>query len=52
VPIDVVFGKSYYLRCGIKMGALVGRPTLELVDYQTGKAEFENFEAKNSTNEQ
>ena len=47
VPIDVKIGKTYYLRCGIGMGAFVGRPKLELVDYKTGKVEFESFNAKN-----
>ncbi|MGQ1891794.1 hypothetical protein ACT29H_15240 [Thermophagus sp. OGC60D27] len=47
VPIDVKMGKTYYVRCGIKMGAIVGRPKLELVDSKTGKLEFESFKAKN-----
>jgi len=47
VPIDVKMGKTYYLRCGITMGAFVGRPKLELIDSRTGKAEFQSFKAKN-----
>lgn len=47
VPIDVKMGKTYYLRCGLSMGAFVGHPKLELVDSKTGKAEFESFKAKN-----
>lgn len=47
VPIDIKMGKTYYLRCGVTMGAFVGHPRLELVDGKTGKAEFESFEAKN-----
>lgn len=47
VPIDVKMGKEYYLRCGITMGAFVGRPKLELIDSKTGKLEFESFKAKN-----
>lgn len=46
VPIDIEFGKTYYLRCEVTMGALVGRPKLELVDNKTGKLEFESFKAK------
>lgn len=46
IPVDLVHGKEYYVRCGVKMGAFVGRPTVELVDYKTGKLEFESFEAK------
>ena len=47
VPINVKMGKTYYLRCGITMGAFVGHPKLELVDSKTGKIEFESFKAKN-----
>jgi len=47
VPIDVKMGKTYYLRCGITMGAFVGHPKLELIDSKTGKSEFESFKAKN-----
>lgn len=47
VPINVKLGKTYYLRCGISMGLFVGRPVLELVDYKTGKLEFEAFKTKN-----
>jgi len=48
LPIDVVHGKQYYLRCGIGIGAFVGRPTLEFVDYNTGRQEFESFDAKHT----
>ena len=47
IPIDIKIGQTYYLRCGIAMGAFVGRPKLELIDKKTGKAEFESFNAKN-----
>lgn len=47
VPIDIKMGKTYYLRCGITMGAFVGHPKLELIDIKTGKPEFESFKAKN-----
>lgn len=47
VPIDVKMGQTYYLRCGIKIGALVGRPDLELMNNKTGKLEFDSFKAKN-----
>lgn len=46
IPIDIKMGKTYYLRCGIAMGAFVGRPKLELIDSRTGKPEFESFKAK------
>lgn len=47
IPITIEKGKTYFLRCGIEMGFFVGKPTLELVDYKTGKKEFESFKAKN-----
>lgn len=43
LPINIKFGKEYYVRCGITMGAFVGHPKLELVDNQTGKAEFQSI---------
>lgn len=47
IPVNLKFGKEYYLRCSVKMGAFVGRPKLELVNNKIGKAEFESFKAKN-----
>ena len=47
VPITLKPGHTYYLRCGVKMGAFVGHPHLELIDNKTGKSEFESFNAKN-----
>ncbi len=47
IPVDIKYGKVYYIRCGIGMGFFVGQPTLELVDSKIGKAEFEAFNAKN-----
>ena len=46
VPIRIEPGHHYYLRCGIAMGLLVGRPTLGLVSSKIGKMEYESFEAK------
>lgn len=46
LPIEIQLGKEYYIRCGIKMGALVGRPKLEVVDSSIGKAEFEKIPLK------
>ncbi|MDC7217994.1 MAG: hypothetical protein PQJ28_03120 [Spirochaetales bacterium] len=43
IPIDIEMGRTYYIRCGIKIGFFVGQPSLELVDYSTGKNEFESF---------
>ncbi len=47
-PITIEHGRQYYLRCGIGMGAFVGRPKLELVDYVIGKQEFESISLKKS----
>lgn len=46
IPINIQFGQEYYLRCGVSMGALVGRPKLELVDNQLGKAEYQSTKIK------
>ncbi len=46
IPVDIEFGKEYYLRCGVSMGIFVGRPSLTLVDNLTGKTEFENLAGK------
>ncbi len=46
IPIDIEAGKHYYIRCSLGMGAFIGRPRLELVDWQTGKIEFESLNAK------
>nr|WP_319401431.1 hypothetical protein [uncultured Carboxylicivirga sp.] len=46
IPINVEPGKIYYLRCSVDMGIMVGRPSIELVDWQTGQNEYESFKAK------
>lgn len=43
VPVNVKFGKAYYIRCGITMGAFVGHPDIEILDNGTGKAEYESI---------
>lgn len=48
LPIKIEFGREYYIRCAVKMGVLVGRPSLELVDNITGKAEFEAVNIRES----
>jgi len=40
VPIDIEYGKAYYLRCKVNMGIMAGRPDLQLVDPATGKVEY------------
>jgi len=46
VPVSIFFGREYYLRCSIKMGAFVGHPYLELVDKEIGRTEFQSIETK------
>jgi len=45
VPVNFEPGREYFIRCGIKMGAVVGRPTLQLVDNKTGKVEFASIKS-------
>jgi len=46
LPIEIQAGKTYYIRCGITMGFFVGHPSIQLVDYMTGKNEFESIRPK------
>ena len=46
VPIDIQLGKEYYIRCGIGMGVMVGRPQIELVDRKTGSVEYNQIKSK------
>lgn len=46
LPINIELGKEYYVNCGIKMGALVGRPKMEIVDKSKGKPEFDKVPLK------
>jgi len=46
IPVNFEPGREYYVRCGIQMGVLVGRPTLQLVDKRTGSAEFNSIKTK------
>jgi hypothetical protein len=46
IPIEIEFGKEYYIRCGVSMGAFVGKPSFTLVDNRTGKAEFDAIRMK------
>ena len=42
VNIDVKFGKKYFLKCGIAMGAFVGRPQLDLIYPEQGELDYNN----------
>ena len=48
IPINIKLGQEYYLRCGVSMGAFVGRPKLEIIDNQLGKAEYQSTKIKES----
>ncbi|MDR3219830.1 MAG: DUF2846 domain-containing protein [Dysgonamonadaceae bacterium] len=46
LSMDIQLGKEYYVRCGVGMGAFVGRPKIEIVDNEKGQAEFNKIPAK------
>jgi hypothetical protein len=46
IPINIKFGKEYYIRCDISMGVMVGRPKLKIVDNEIGKIEFQSINNK------
>jgi hypothetical protein len=46
IRIDIEPGMEYYIRCDMKMGAFVGRPSIKLMDRETGKAEYEAVREK------
>ncbi len=41
VPINIEFGKEYYIYCATKMGVFVGRPTIMIVDPAVGEKIFQ-----------
>ncbi len=45
IPIFLEPGKTYYVRCGIVPGSLVGLPTLELVENSLGEIEYESIKS-------
>lgn len=46
IPVNIEFGKQYYLRCAVTPGILEGRPEFELVEAQNGRIEVETLEIK------
>ncbi len=48
VNLNLKFGGEYYLKCGVTMGVLVGRPDLNLIFPEQGRLDFENLDAKNT----
>jgi uncharacterized membrane protein YhaH (DUF805 family) len=41
--INIKAGNEYYIRCGVKMGIFVGRPSIDIVDNLNGKYEFDKI---------
>lgn len=39
-------GKEYYIKCGVNMGAFVGRPSIDIVENGYGKKEFTSIKQK------
>lgn len=50
VPIDISFGKVYFLRAAIEMGVFVGEPSLDIVKMETGLKAFNGMKGKIQTN--
>jgi hypothetical protein len=46
VNIDVKYGEKYYIKCGVTMGVVVGRPDLNLIYPGQGVLDYENFKGK------
>jgi hypothetical protein len=46
IPIRIDLGHEYFIRCGLDMGAFVGRPTLYLVNAESGRLEFDSVKGK------
>ncbi len=47
VTIPVEAGYHYYIRCGVGMGVMVGRPDLEWVEPRIGQREYESIRERN-----
>jgi uncharacterized membrane protein YhaH (DUF805 family) len=41
LPVNIQFGREYYIRCRLKIGFFVGVPKIEIVDSKKGKSEYE-----------
>lgn len=46
LPLDIKKGKTYYIRCSVSMGIMVGHPSLEKMGKQAGKREYETIKSK------
>lgn len=46
LPVDIEFGKEYYIRCSLEVGVLLAHPRLQLVDKKKGKIEYSKIRTK------
>ncbi len=46
IPIEIEYGREYYLRCSIGIGVMVGRPKLQLIDNESGSIEYNSLNSK------
>lgn len=46
LSINIEQGKEYYIRCGIVMGAFVGRPKMYLIEKPIGKSEYKALKGR------
>jgi hypothetical protein len=46
IPIDIEFGREYYLKCMVEKGIMVGRPQLQLVDRMQGESQCNSIKSK------
>ena len=44
IPINLIPGKSYYIRCSTTTGIMVARPKLEIVDEEVGRIEYNTLQ--------
>lgn len=46
IPIDIEFGREYFLRCTMGVGFMIPRPQLQLMDGIQGRFEYNSIEEK------
>jgi hypothetical protein len=46
IPVNIEFGRVYYVECAIRMGIMVGRPSIRIVDTNVGKPIFTGIQEK------
>lgn len=43
IKLNVKFGSKYYLKCGVSVGAFVGRPALNLIFPEQGELDYDSL---------